>query len=143
MMALVIVLVLATTAVGGEVRLSWEHPDPDSLDGFAIYYGTESRGYVYKDEVGVVFEHLVTSLHEGETYYFAAVAVSGDRESDYSNEVSYTVPDEPVRIPDPVPPFPPAPAPERTGGGCTTGAGADVALIILAIILITFLVGRR
>jgi len=82
--------------------LSWDPPTTNvdgtpltDLAGYKIYYGTQSRSYdhVITIEDPDVTTYEVTDLTPGETYYFAVTAfdVSGN-ESDYSNEVSKTIP---------------------------------------------------
>ena len=78
---------------GQSVALGWNaNPEPD-LEGYKIYWGTASRSY---DGMFVVLAPLtqgtVTDLEPGTTYYFALTAFIGDFESDFSDEVSYTVP---------------------------------------------------
>jgi hypothetical protein len=67
-------------------------PHPD-LAGYRVYYGDTSGVYHTFLEVGLVTSVAVEGLVEGQTYYFAATAyTTAGEESDYSNEVAYTVP---------------------------------------------------
>jgi len=81
--------------------LTWDYPPieyaPDgtpsrvAIDGFNVYYGTESRNYSEKVDIGSVKarEYVVTGLERGVTYYFTLTAYSYTYgESEYSNEPS-------------------------------------------------------
>lgn len=84
------------TAGAGTVTLAWD-PSPDTnVSGYNIYYGGASGSYTNKITELDVTNAVVSDLAEGATYFFAATAVdsSGD-ESDFSNEISYSVPTVP------------------------------------------------
>jgi hypothetical protein len=76
------------------VTLAWNSNSETNLAGYRLYYGQASRSYsgivpVGKHETSAT----VTNLEAGLTYYFAVTAYTGDGlESDYSDEVRYTVP---------------------------------------------------
>lgn len=75
------------------VTLAWD-PSPDTnVSSYNIYYGGASGDYTNEISSGDVTNSVVSGLDEGATYFFAATAVdsSGD-ESDFSNEISYSVP---------------------------------------------------
>ncbi|HET7624075.1 MAG TPA: fibronectin type III domain-containing protein, partial [Verrucomicrobiae bacterium] len=75
------------------VTLQWSPSTDSSVTGYNIYYGVASRNYTNKVTVGNVTNATVTGLQEGVTYYFAATAFNAiGLESDFSEEVSYTVP---------------------------------------------------
>jgi hypothetical protein len=79
------------------VSLAWDaSPDPDVV-GYYIYYGAASGDFTNRVSVGNVTSATVSNLAEGALYFFAATArnTSG-LESDFSNEVSYSVPMAPV-----------------------------------------------
>lgn len=75
------------------VTLAW-NPSPDqTVTGYHLYYGVASRSYTNKVTVANVTMASVTGLQPGITYYFAATAFNAaNTESDYSNEVSYSIP---------------------------------------------------
>ena len=95
-------------ALPAEATVTWTHPEPDSVDGYKVYYGNESNSYMTWVDSGNFFEQLLTDLIEGKTYYVAATAYrfSGE-ESIYSNEVSYLVPLPDSPLPDPEDIIPP------------------------------------
>jgi len=75
------------------VTLAWDpNPEPD-VSGYKIHYGNASRNYPYSTNVGNVTTATVYGLQEGLVYFFAVTAhnTSG-LESDYSNEVTNSIP---------------------------------------------------
>ena len=99
-----IFLLLATTAAthAADSIFSWT-ANAETVSGYKIHYGTSSRSYNFEVDVpqpaavnGRIIA-TVSGLQDGQTYYFAATAyvVTADsiiKESEYSNEVVYTVP---------------------------------------------------
>jgi hypothetical protein len=75
------------------VTLAWDpSTDPEVL-GAIVYWGNASRNYPYHTNVGNVTRATVNGLQTGLTYYFAVTATnSAGLESDYSNEVSTSIP---------------------------------------------------
>ena len=78
-----------------EVTLAWDpNTDPD-LGGYKIHYGLSSGNYSKLVDVGDPnpTAAVITGLVEGQTYYFAATAYdTSNNESNFSNEITYTVP---------------------------------------------------
>lgn len=75
------------------VRLTWSLSTDQNVSGYNVYYGTGSRNYDQKLAIGNTNGVDVSGLREGFTYYFAVTANdSWGRESDFSSEVSYSVP---------------------------------------------------
>ena len=77
----------------GSVTLAWD-PSPDpAVTGYNAYYGVVSGSYTNMVSAGNTTNATVSGLVAGVTYYFAATAAnSAGLESDYSNEVIYSVP---------------------------------------------------
>jgi len=75
------------------VTLTWD-PSPDAtVTGYRIYYGVASRSYTNIVDAGDATSITISNLVEGVTYYFAATAYNVlGMESEFSDEVSYTVP---------------------------------------------------
>lgn len=71
-------------------------PSSDPLvAGYKIYYGPSSHNYTSVAIEGNVTNATLTGLAPGATYFFAATSFDADgNESDYSNEATYTVPDD-------------------------------------------------
>ncbi len=84
---------LSTNAFAANVTLAWD-PSPDAgLAGYRVHYGTASGNYTSVTNAGSATNVTVTGLVEGTTYYFGATAVGTNQlESEFSNEISYTVP---------------------------------------------------
>jgi type IV pilus assembly protein PilY1 len=76
-----------------KVTLAWDPNTEPDLAGYIIYYGHESRNYLYFINVGNQLSCTIADLQPGETYYFSATAYNtSGAESDYSIEVIYSVP---------------------------------------------------
>jgi hypothetical protein len=81
------------------VTLSWDAPTTNAdgtplsdLAGYRLYWGTSSRSYSRQVDVGKVTTYTLSSLTTGK-YYFGVTAYDfSGNESDYSGEVSTTVP---------------------------------------------------
>jgi hypothetical protein len=76
-----------------QVTLMWDQNTEPDLDGYKIYYGDMSGVYPNVINVGNCESCTVTGLAPGKTYYFSATAYNtSGLESDFSDEVVYTVP---------------------------------------------------
>jgi hypothetical protein len=87
------------TLSAATVTLLWD-PSPDTnVANYNIYYGGASGNYTNEISFGDVTSAVVSGLSDGATYFFAATSVdsSGD-ESDFSNEIFYSVPGPPVLL---------------------------------------------
>jgi fibronectin type 3 domain-containing protein len=89
-----IVLALAVSARGqSSVTLAWDASPGSSIAGYRLYEGVASLTYTNVLDVGNATTVTVSNLVSGVTYFFAVTAYDTNRlESDYSGEVSYTVP---------------------------------------------------
>jgi fibronectin type 3 domain-containing protein len=80
-------------ANAAEVTLAWDANAEPGIEGYNLYYGSSSRNYPDKIDVGNVTISTIKKLQEGQTYYFAVTAYdTGRNESLFSEEISYTVP---------------------------------------------------
>jgi len=78
-----------------QITLVWDPNTEPDLEGYKCYYGLVSRDYEHTVVVGNETICTVTDLKPGETYCFAVTAYNtAGLESDYSEEVTYTVPTE-------------------------------------------------
>jgi hypothetical protein len=76
-----------------DVTLAWDSNTETDLAGYIVYWGTATRNYPNSIDVGNNTIHMITGLNAGPTYYFAVTAYdTSDNESNYSSEVTYTVP---------------------------------------------------
>jgi len=91
---------LPAAALGADVTLQWDPNSEPDIGGYKIYYGTASRSYGPPADAGNVTTYVVKDLQPGVRYYFAATAYNTDGyESDFSNEVTWGVPQAPaIRI---------------------------------------------
>ena len=79
-------------ASGAEVTLEWD-PSTDPVSGYKVYHGTISGIYTDSTNAGPATSMTVAGLTEGTTYYFVATATGTNLlESEFSNEITYTVP---------------------------------------------------
>jgi hypothetical protein len=77
------------------VTLAWDPNTDPEVTGAIMYYGNASRNYPYHTNLGNVTRATVNGLQAGLTYYFAVTATnSAGLESDYSNEVSASIPSD-------------------------------------------------
>lgn len=90
-----------STGYAAEVVLAWEANADPGLKGFRVYYGEVGRAVApYSAFVNVADPSArsctITALEAGKKYYFSATAydVNGN-ESEYSAEISYSVPAPP------------------------------------------------
>lgn len=75
------------------VTLAWDPSPGGAIAGYRLYDGPASRTYTNVLDVGSATTATVSNLIRGTTYFFAATAYdTNGLESDYSSEVSYTVP---------------------------------------------------
>ncbi len=94
MTLLLIIGCICFSAFADEVQLTWNANSETDIAGYRIYKGLQSGAYTSN----VFTSNLATSitmsgLEAGKTYYFAATAInSSSLESDFSDEVAYTVP---------------------------------------------------
>jgi hypothetical protein len=80
-------------SASSSLNLEWNQSQDTNAVGYKLYYGTSSHNYTNVIVAGNVTNLLVSGVVPGLTYYFAATAyTSSGAESDYSTEVSYTVP---------------------------------------------------
>lgn len=83
----------ALVSTAQSATLAWNPSPNPQVTGYVLYYGTASRSYDRTVNVGQVTNAPVTGLVGGRTYFFAVTATDTlGYESDFSNEISYTVP---------------------------------------------------
>jgi hypothetical protein len=102
-MAVCCFFLAVSSAKAAEVTLSWAQSSSGATAGYTLHYGTTSGSYDTVIDAGNSLRQTVSNLAIGETYYFAAKAYddsgsahgfdSGDQQSGFSNEISYTVKD--------------------------------------------------
>jgi hypothetical protein len=88
-------LIIPFLASAAVVNLAWDPSTEVDLAGYKIYYGYASGDYDTSIDVGNTTTFQITDLEYNQTYYFASTAYNNSGlESDYSNEISCTIPTE-------------------------------------------------
>jgi hypothetical protein len=91
--ALVAVLLTPSTQGQISVTLAWDPSPGTNIAGYRLYAGGVSRTYTNVLDLRMATNGTFSALASGSTYFFAATAYdTSGLESDYSSEVSYTVP---------------------------------------------------
>lgn len=92
---LFVLLASGFLSIGGQsVTLAWNANSETNLAGYRLYWGPSTRNYTNRNVVlAPTTQNVVSNLAAGSTTFFAVTAYTDDGlESDYSDEVSYTVP---------------------------------------------------
>ena len=86
-----------------QVTLAWDKSPESDIVGYKIHYGIISGNYDYSVNIGNYTSCNISGLEENTTYYFAATAYNAIGESDFSEEIVYSVSFEsdPSSDPDP------------------------------------------
>ena len=80
-------------AQSAQVNLAWDLNTEQDLAGYKLYYGLERGNYLYYIDAGNQTSYTVSDLEPNQVYYFAATAYDMDNnESDFSEEITYLVP---------------------------------------------------
>ncbi|MDL1958268.1 MAG: hypothetical protein LWX01_00710 [Deltaproteobacteria bacterium] len=88
-----IFLIIPFLASAAVLKLAWDPSTEQNLAGYKIYYGYASGDYDTSIDVGNTTTFQITDLEYDQTYYFATTAYdTSGLESDYSNEISCTIP---------------------------------------------------
>jgi hypothetical protein len=108
-----LVVLMAGTASAGPVTIGWDPNKEADLAGYVVHYGTASRVYTHKLDVGKVTTATIVTLVEGQTYFFAVQAYSTKGMlSPMSVELKVVVGSTSTPKPPPPPPPSPPPAPK-------------------------------
>ena len=81
--------------------IAWDPNTEPDVAGYRLHCGTSSHNYSVMIDVGPQTSGQVPNLQRGKTYYFAVTAYNSEgTQSDFSEEISYTVPLYNIRFPD-------------------------------------------
>ncbi|MGB5619273.1 MAG: MopE-related protein, partial [Desulfobacterales bacterium] len=90
---------LSGTAYSANLTLAWDANNEPDLLGYHVFCGESSGNYTINHDITSSDPNdpppttcEFTGLEEGKEYFFAAIAYSENGQSDYSQEISYTVP---------------------------------------------------
>jgi len=105
LLALILVVLLLglypVKAKAGSVSIAWDPNTEADLAGYKVYVGTSPGTYSQTIDVGHVTTFTISDLTDGETYYLALTAYDiFANESGFSNEVSTTLPQAALALPD-------------------------------------------
>jgi len=85
---------IASRLFPAEATVSWDANTEKDLNGYKIYYGTNSGNYDNEIDVGNDTSYTVANLDSNTTYYFAVTAYDfSGNESRFSEEVSIVISD--------------------------------------------------
>ena len=86
----------AGIAYSADVTLAWDGVSQTSVavTGYRVYYGTDGENYPTEGCEVANTSCTVSGLVDGQTYHFVATAYNSNGESEPSDPVSYTVPDD-------------------------------------------------
>jgi hypothetical protein len=86
--------VFNSAAMTGSIDLAWDPSPSTNVNGYFVYYGTESMAYTTILNVGSNNSFTITApFLDGRNYYFAVTAYDSDGGiSDFSNEISFYIP---------------------------------------------------
>jgi hypothetical protein len=89
---LIVALLIAVppiTVLAASIQLNWQENTEPDLQGYNVYYGTDSRAYGPPVSVTAQTSYLLSGLAEATIYYIAISATDNSgNESGYSSEVS-------------------------------------------------------
>jgi hypothetical protein len=87
-------LAFCPALTASNVTLAWNATFDPEVQGYNCYYGVASRVYIRAIPAGDATTITLTNLPDGLTYYFAATTYNAAGvESEYSDEVSFTLPE--------------------------------------------------
>ncbi|MGD0238631.1 MAG: fibronectin type III domain-containing protein, partial [Syntrophorhabdales bacterium] len=86
-------LLTPQAALSSQVTIAWDANSQPQVKGYKLYYGTSSGQYTTNADVENQTAATASGLQAGATYFFAATAYdSSGNESNYSQELSFTIP---------------------------------------------------
>lgn len=86
-----VLFIRPSNAHAAQVTLTWQRSRSAKVVGYIVYYGTSSRNYAYRLNVGNITTYTLGALTAGKRYYIAVAAYDFyDNESKPSNEITYT-----------------------------------------------------
>ena len=75
-----------------QVSLTWDANSEADLQGYVVFWGTQSRSYSFQQDIGNQQNLTIDNLKGNNTYYFAVTAYdTAGNMSAFSNEVSFSV----------------------------------------------------
>jgi hypothetical protein len=96
-------ILLAIITHAATVQLAWDPSNTGTnspIANYKVYWGVESGKYTNSVSSGTNLTATVTNLSKGNTYFFAATATdTNNLESDFSGEVSASIPTNPSAPP--------------------------------------------
>jgi hypothetical protein len=83
-------LLIFTSAMAGDLKVSWQANSEPDLAGYFVYYGARTGFYRYRLSVGRQTEYTIRGVAPGETYFIAVTAADNA-----GNESAFS---EPIRV---------------------------------------------
>lgn len=90
-----------------DITFGWDAVVHPELAGYNLYVSqTSGNGYILQDTFAQVIEGTTTiEMNLGDVRYFVLTAFTPTKESGFSNEVAFFLPNDPGLIPVPAPSF--------------------------------------
>jgi len=83
----------AASSTSGRAHFSWDAVSSPAVSGYKVHWGTQSGVYDHSLDAGNVTELIIAEFAQGVQYFAAITAYSNTGvDSDYSAEISFTVP---------------------------------------------------
>ncbi len=88
-----IIILASVSAYSASLTLAWDANQEPDVAGYKVYYGMESREYIYAVDIGNQTSCTISGLIPHEGYYFSVTAYDIEsNESSFSEEIFYQVP---------------------------------------------------
>jgi len=71
------------------MTLAWDPSPSTAVSGYRVYWGTNSRAYLFVTNAGPVLTQSVVLAHRGRWFFAATAYDTNGLESDFSSEVSW------------------------------------------------------
>ena len=91
---LLLLFVISIIGISSDVEVLWEHGGTtNTVQGYQIHYGVQSRDYTNFVVTGYVTNVIVKNLQQSNTFYFSGKTINKDGSvTEFGNEMFITTP---------------------------------------------------